>query len=596
MKKPCAFLVRAVLSGSLIIGGMIGLAPLWTVTPVSAAVTADSPASFCSQHDLQMTQRNWYFHTAGLDFGPNADAATPTVIDNRASTAGVGNEGATVVNDINGNLLFWTDGNIVWNRNQQVMFNGTNLGGNPSADQSTVAFPAITNPNRFFIISNASAKDGSLRNQLVWSMVDMTLDNGMGGVTADQHAILLGEGTYTDEALIAIPNSAGNGFWVVAHSVDGNMVAWEFDENGPKSQTPVVSNADTGLANSNRSRWASLSLSPDMSQLAYIDNGDTAASAWPSPTEYHGRVILFDVNATNGTMTMTANWTIGNGLVGGYSLAWSPSGQYLYASSLTSGFDAYWPYALVRYDVSSGDAATIKATESNVLPNQPADVTYYYWVGTLALAPNGKIYVAGGTADNTKATYGQLHVIETPDAADPGFQFNGLALAAGSNAYLALPQFATGCIYTPPAIIDDDSVHIVTFDPKGGTTVPVQTVLDGDEADEPIPPTFPGYNFDHWYICTDSTQARYNFTTPVTADLALCAMWDPPAPGNDPYVPPEDPIVPPGDELTEIPEVPGTGLDRQERLVTTGVPSLMLGAAVAGGVATIIALVVKRRR
>ena len=85
-----------------------------------------------------------------------------------------------------------------------------------------------------------------------------------------------------------------------------------------------------------------------------------------------------------------------------------------------------------------------------------------------------------------------------------------------------MPQFATGCVYTPPAINTT-----ISFDSEGGSAVPSQTVTDGATVTEPTPPTRTGYDFDRWYICADATQAKFDFATPITGDIKLCAKWNP---------------------------------------------------------------------
>ena len=64
----------------------------------------------------------------------------------------------------------------------------------------------------------------------------------------------------------------------------------------------------------------------------------------------------------------------------------------------------------------------------------------------------------------------------------------------------------------------------VTFDTKGGSTVPVQNILNGQQAAEPADPTKTGYTFDGWYTEETCTNP-YDFDTPVKNALTLYAKW-----------------------------------------------------------------------
>ena len=91
--------------------------------------------------------RHWYFGTqAGLDFGTNP----PVALTNGALTAF---EGCATISDLNGNLLFYTNGNQVWDRSHQTMSNGTGLNGDGLATQSTIIVPGPGNPNLYYIFT-----------------------------------------------------------------------------------------------------------------------------------------------------------------------------------------------------------------------------------------------------------------------------------------------------------------------------------------------------------------------------------------------------------------------------------------------------------
>lgn len=61
----------------------------------------------------------------------------------------------------------------------------------------------------------------------------------------------------------------------------------------------------------------------------------------------------------------------------------------------------------------------------------------------------------------------------------------------------------------------------VSFDTAGGSKVASQKVREGARVSEPADPTRSGHSFDGWY----KGDAKYDFSTPVTADLTLTARW-----------------------------------------------------------------------
>jgi len=77
---------------------------------------------------------HWFFvQNAGINF--NNGTAT--------STTGSLNtiEGCASFSDISGDLLFYTDGITVWDKNHTKMPNGQNLLGDPSSTQSAIIVP-----------------------------------------------------------------------------------------------------------------------------------------------------------------------------------------------------------------------------------------------------------------------------------------------------------------------------------------------------------------------------------------------------------------------------------------------------------------------
>ena len=122
----------------------------------------------------QKEASNWYFGThAAIDFHSNP----PSVISGSAMQS---NAGCASISDSAGNLLFYTDGMTVWNKNNNVMYNGSGLHGNSDATQSAVIVPQPGINNIFYLFTVDFA---ARTNGLNYSIINMDIDHGLGGIT-----------------------------------------------------------------------------------------------------------------------------------------------------------------------------------------------------------------------------------------------------------------------------------------------------------------------------------------------------------------------------------------------------------------------------
>ncbi|MEP6935328.1 MAG: hypothetical protein ABI988_15560, partial [Nitrospirota bacterium] len=96
----------------------------------------------------------WYFgYKVGIDFnGPSPVVLT----DGKMVTQ----EGCASIADRNtGKLLFYTDGDSVWNRNHGTMLNGYGLYGHYSSTQSALIVPMPGDTTRYFIFTSDAARN-----------------------------------------------------------------------------------------------------------------------------------------------------------------------------------------------------------------------------------------------------------------------------------------------------------------------------------------------------------------------------------------------------------------------------------------------------
>ena len=112
---------------------------------------------------------NWYF---GVNAGLNFSSGAP-VLDLNGQLAT--NEGCGSISDANGDLLFYTDGITVWEKNHNQMPNGFGLMGDPSSTQSGIIIPLPGSEVIYYIFTvDSSAGDHGFR----YSIVDMSFNNG----------------------------------------------------------------------------------------------------------------------------------------------------------------------------------------------------------------------------------------------------------------------------------------------------------------------------------------------------------------------------------------------------------------------------------
>lgn len=132
----------------------------------------------------------------------------------------------TAISDAAGNLLFYSNGCFVANRNNQIMPNGEGI--NPGfmydqwceqglgypAHQGILALPWPGNPNQYALIHYRSSDTGNhTHSELLYSTVDMSLDNGLGDVTAKNQLLAI---AFFASNLTAVRHGNGRDWWIIA--------------------------------------------------------------------------------------------------------------------------------------------------------------------------------------------------------------------------------------------------------------------------------------------------------------------------------------------------------------------------------------------
>ncbi|KGO90920.1 T9SS type B sorting domain-containing protein [Flavobacterium subsaxonicum] len=290
-------------------------------------------------------------------------------------------EGSATASDENGNLLFYAGQHTIWNKNHLVMLNGTGLiGGNNSSTQAGVWVqkPGSTNIYYLFNVNTADAISG-----LLYSEIDLSLDGGLGGVTANKN--IVADASVGVEKITAVHHADGEGVWVISHRTGSNeFVAYLVTSNGV-SATPVVSAIGTLYTAPTPADQLSPSEHGGMGQMKVSPDGaHIAASILNGPDK---GVELFDFDTTTGVVSNLTELSVSNP-GSPYGMEFSPNGQFLYVSDPVGGY--VFGGAIRQFDVTLATSADITASVATV-------VTFpFNGAGGpcgMQLAADGKIYV-----------------------------------------------------------------------------------------------------------------------------------------------------------------------------------------------------------
>ena len=95
----------------------------------------------------QKEGNNWYFGWyVRLDF----NSGSPVALANSAMYT---RQVVASISDSNGNLLFYTNGLKIWNKNNLIMANGTGLLGDTLSSQSALIVPLPGSLNKYYIFT-----------------------------------------------------------------------------------------------------------------------------------------------------------------------------------------------------------------------------------------------------------------------------------------------------------------------------------------------------------------------------------------------------------------------------------------------------------
>lgn len=347
-------------------------------------------------------------------------------------------EGCFSLSTHTGQLLFFSDGTSVWDRNGNKMPNGNaTLNGHSSSAQSGIIFPYSEHPNQYVAVSLGDAD----KNNLSYSIIDMNENGGLGDiirVNGNLTTRLEGASGTTGETVTAVPHSNKKDYWIIAlgRGAKSYLNVWRVNKYGVKSTAPSGIYEIEGIDSSNDaiSPNGYIKFSPDGKYFAcwvkwgrYPNIPGFCVGKFDPRTGVISNLkyqIVHD--ATNSTITK------------GYGLEFSEDGKYLYACNTTG--DRPITNVLTELHIYEFEKLL---NAPNSLPNtnaiapekrftNPAGQSTFRFNG-LQMGPDKRIYIAGLNYDYTGVDKGSMFVIDNPN------DLNNVKV-------YYLPNFASGAV------------------------------------------------------------------------------------------------------------------------------------------------------
>jgi len=359
----------------------------------------------------------WYFGKhAGLDF----NQTPPTVLTNGALNQ---MEGCASICNQAGQLLFYTDGMTVWNKNHIAMPNGTGLSGDPHSTNSGYIVKQPGNANIYYVFTVNSSLSS---NELKYSVVDMSLNGSLGGVTL-KNVFLRANMT---EKLCAVPDNNNQNIWLLGHERNStNYIKYLISATGISSE--IVQTIGS-------------TVNTEPGSLRFTQCGDKLANANPATFI----LDLFDFGRSTGIISNAQQIAFPAAVLW---LEFSYNSEYLY---LVIGH----PTSLYQLNISTGLFSLISTPSIEL--------------GQMQIAPNGKIYIAEYyyPAPETYNPYDYIGVINNPESAGASCNFvqQGVFLNINGNtqSWRGITSFVSSIVNNPVDLGPDTSIcagNSITF-------------------------------------------------------------------------------------------------------------------------------------
>lgn len=452
----------------------------------------------------QKVANNWLFGDFGLEF------KSDTVVI-RKDYAVHKNRGMGIISDSNGQLLCYTDGMTIWNKNHTIMPNGQNMSTTLSGTkiQSSLIIPKPGSSSIYYTFT-VHTYNGQSAAGLYYSIVDITKDNGLGDVTLKGNKIQ----DQTDNKITAVYHQNGYDVWIITHQHNSNSYyAYLLTDKG-LDETPVVSSLGKSFSSSFAGQ---LKASPDGTMIACSYDVSYNAEGFS----------LFKFDNSTGSLSSSLSFSMPVTYRGCDGMEFSPDAKklYVYQSGSTS------ESALYQFDISTVTYDYINNSRTKLFNNMDNGLL------ELQLAPDGKIYFTKGGGQDSGTRY--LGVVQNPNdlgtsciVKELGLYLDGASAQAWTPTFIQNYFFKTSFTFsnacsgnlTDFQITNETGLDSVSWDFGQGS----KSVSRHPQCSYALPGKYTVTLFAHYPAKTDTIRKQITINPSPVFDLGkghYCLLW-----------------------------------------------------------------------
>ncbi|MFY0652956.1 MAG: gliding motility-associated C-terminal domain-containing protein [Cyclobacteriaceae bacterium] len=280
-----------------------------------------------TQHSFSqnLAEYNWLFGNSDRVIIFNKGTNQAQIDSIQVTPFGTG--GSAVISDpLTADILFYTDGNDVYDTNHELLPNGSGLEADPSINQAAAVIPFTYTDGRYLLFTNPGSA-GS--NEILYSIIDKNLmgnanvglgEPARGDISAKNQPTGL---TNPSDGMITIEGDAPNQHWLITN----DRTTFEYKVLQVNDGVPDIGGIQTF-------NLATPSI-PGFVASAFAYNQDSLLLA-VAPKDQNRNIVLLDFDPANGTLALnsqilnTGNSDFATEAI--YDLEWSANGSKLYVS------------------------------------------------------------------------------------------------------------------------------------------------------------------------------------------------------------------------------------------------------------------------